>query len=387
MLPTMLSVVVRRNYVMILERFGLRTLELLVVIAIIGVLIALLLPAVQAAREAARRMQCTNNLKQLMLAMFNYEDVCKAFPGCGGRYGANEYQALSSYIFVLPFFEQSARYEQIMSDHPGFRERHEAYSNCPGFSCPSDGNTKGVGPFNQHQTANYVLNWGDSIYFAGQAGGDYFPEGTYPGESVPTNTELTRGVFGKRMRFCQLSAITDGTSNTIAVSETGVIKEDGSRSPKTGGMVIAGDGNTETPQLCLTAAFGTSGDRSQYNSTATVRTTTMSGNPPADAAAYRGCTFVWMESIATGFITAMPPNGPHCLITSGSGRSWGLLSAGSNHSGGVNAAYCDGSVHFISDTIQTNLSAVCPKTLSGTSPYGVWGALGTIAGNESVAAP
>ncbi|MDR1960412.1 MAG: DUF1559 domain-containing protein, partial [Planctomycetaceae bacterium] len=153
-------------------RIAFTLVELLVVIAIIGILIALLLPAVQAAREAARRMQCSNNLKQVMLAMFNYEDAHKTFPGAGGRTGAPEYHALSSYIFTLPFFEQTARYDQIQTDHPGFKQRHEAYSNCPGFSCPSDGNAKGVGPFNQHQTCNYVLNWGDSNNYFQEVGID-----------------------------------------------------------------------------------------------------------------------------------------------------------------------------------------------------------------------
>ncbi|MDR1491950.1 MAG: DUF1559 domain-containing protein [Planctomycetaceae bacterium] len=358
--------------------FGFTLVELLVVIAIIGVLIALLLPAVQAAREAARRMQCSNNLKQMALAMFNYEDSHKAFPGTNGRPAANEWQALSAYVITLPFFEQQARYEQIMSVHPGFKQRHEAYGNCPGFSCPSDGNAKGIGPFNQHQTCNYVLNWGDSIHFAREHGGAW-PNSTF--------TDSTRGVFGQRMRFCTLGAITDGTSNTIALSETGVIDQAGSRSPKAGGLVIAGNGNTDSPQQCLTKAFGTSGDRTQYVSASSVRTTTMDGNPPADNAAYRGCTFVWHETIATGFITAMPPNGPHCLIDNDNGRFHAMVNASSYHTGGVNAVYCDGSVHFISDTIQTDLSAVRSTTLSGRSPYGVWGALGTISGGESVAAP
>jgi prepilin-type processing-associated H-X9-DG protein len=96
---------------------------------------------------------------------------------------------------------------------------------------------------------------------------------------------------------------------------------------------------------------------------------------------------VWHETIATAFATAMPPNGPHCLSTNTSTRFFGMMAAGSYHTGGVNAVYCDGSVHFISDTIQTDLSASHPTSLSGKSPYGVWGALGTIKGSESVAAP
>jgi prepilin-type processing-associated H-X9-DG protein len=333
-------------------------------------------------------MQCGNQLKQLMLAMFNYEDTFKALPGAGGNAGPPEWRALSEFIFILPFFEQGARYEQIQSTHPGFKQNSTAYSNCPGLSCPSDGNTKGIGPFNGHQTCNYCLSYGDSIYYVDGAG-DTHGGTKYPGESAARGAanNQTRGAFRMCMRWCTLGAITDGTSNTIAISETNVVREAGSRSHKTGGLVQVGS-PAETPQTCLTAAFGTSGNRNEYQTSATVRTKTMSGNPPADDAAYRGCTFVWNESIANGFVTALPPNGPHCIQTSvNNGREYGLLSVTSNHSGGVNAVYCDGSTHFISETINTDLSATCPKLLSGKSPYGVWGALGTIAGSESVAGP
>jgi prepilin-type N-terminal cleavage/methylation domain-containing protein len=86
-------------------RFGFTLVELLVVIAIIGVLVALLLPAVQTAREAARRSQCQNNLKQTSLAMLNYEDVHKTLPGGVGRFGCcwGTWQ-----VRLLPYLEQQA---------------------------------------------------------------------------------------------------------------------------------------------------------------------------------------------------------------------------------------------------------------------------------------
>src|SRR3990170_655930 len=112
------------------ERRAFTLVELLVVIAIIGILIALLLPAVQAAREAARRSQCTNNLKQLGLANHNYHDVVKAFPyGKGGTTSCAypgpprcNYGRISGFIPLLSYLEQRPMYNQIMAgDIPGGR--------------------------------------------------------------------------------------------------------------------------------------------------------------------------------------------------------------------------------------------------------------------------
>ncbi|MDR1383438.1 MAG: DUF1559 domain-containing protein [Planctomycetaceae bacterium] len=361
--------------------------ELLVVIAIIGILIALLLPAVQAAREAARRMQCSNQQKQLMLAMLNYEDAHKTLPGSGGGAGASVWGARSQLVFLCPFFEQQARYDAIEPPRLHFKGRNAAFSNVPGLSCPSDGNNKGEGPFAGHQTTNYMFCWGDAPYLCGTAGISW--NGSEGGGLANYGHNKTRGVHGMRGRYCKLSEITDGTSNTIALSETCVVKEAGSRSVKGGGITVATSisGNI-VPQNCLTAAFGTSGSKNNYQDTATVITTAMAGqdNSLSDSAYYRGCSWAVFTDTILGFTTSMPPNGPHCQRNA-SNHDGGFFSAGSNHTGGVNAVYVDGSVHFISDTIQTDLSAASPTSLDGSSPYGVWGALGTISGGESVSVP
>ena len=119
--------------------------ELLVVIAIIGILVALLLPAVQAAREAARRMQCSNNLKQLGLAFHNYHDVFKVLPygsawwGPSGRFGDNRGWCWNA--MILPFIEQSAVHAKInFSDYvPTLVHQQQVLRNpIPVAKCPFD---------------------------------------------------------------------------------------------------------------------------------------------------------------------------------------------------------------------------------------------------------
>jgi prepilin-type processing-associated H-X9-DG protein len=358
-----------------------------VVIAIIGMLIALLLPAVQAAREAARRMQCSNKIKQLALALHNHHDVYDVFPGMSGIRGTHqtpnpfwgegpEWNALSPFVFMLPFMEAASNYERAITDRPGFKGRHEAYQNLQIFACPSDPNARGVGPFNGHQTTNYVLNWGDSNEFTRE------------------DHARTRGLFGQRLHWNSFGSVSDGSSNTLAFSETGVIEFAGTRSVRAGGLVVRPGSWFTTPQQCIAAAWppGSTGDRGEYGATATVRTITMDGNPPSDNSAYRGCTFVWAEAINQGFLAMLPPNGPNCLESHVNNRVFSMVTAGSYHPGGVNVGLVDGSVRFVTDSVQTNLAGYRPgpiegtnqNTSSGPSPYGVWGAMATIDGGESV---
>ena len=145
--------------------------ELLVVIAIIGILIALLLPAVQAAREAARRSQCSNNLKQLGLALHNYHDTFKAQPP---RQGGPLWSGgsltnpprHSAFVNLLPFIEQDARYSQIMTSQlnawSGGADSGYVGEIAP-FICPSDGLLTETSPDRQalYSPLNYGLCMGD----------------------------------------------------------------------------------------------------------------------------------------------------------------------------------------------------------------------------------
>jgi prepilin-type N-terminal cleavage/methylation domain-containing protein len=145
------------------QRTGFTLVELLVVIAIIGILVALLLPAVQAAREAARRMQCGNNQKQFGLAMHNYHDVYKKFPYGVLRFdntaaGGNVDSWASSQITwigrLLPYLEQQPLYDRInFSLHPGTGNTAVINQELPFVRCPSDRRIKAI---NSRAPTNYV---------------------------------------------------------------------------------------------------------------------------------------------------------------------------------------------------------------------------------------
>src|SRR5687767_8133321 len=135
-----------------IHRGAFTLVELLVVIAIIGVLVALLLPAVQAAREAARRMQCTNHLKQFGLGLHNYADTYKVFPNLRGGFGGVQANRISPYVQMLPYLEQKNMHDLIQAGDPANGippggPRGDAnwpvWNRPPSvFRCPSDAGAK-----------------------------------------------------------------------------------------------------------------------------------------------------------------------------------------------------------------------------------------------------
>jgi len=198
------------------RRYGFTLVELLVVIAIIGILIALLLPAVQAAREAARRSQCTNNLKQLALALQNYHDVARCFPprqtgtvGNGSR--------MSGFVSLLPYIELRQLFDLVASSSSSFdgATQYPPYgpvpwtpqyppwcTNIPALACPSEAGLMNpsqpsqpaaAGASGTYGRTNYAFSTGDSI-------------------SVANNLNATiRGVFANNTR-CTMANITDGAT-------------------------------------------------------------------------------------------------------------------------------------------------------------------------------
>ena len=352
--------------------------ELLVVIAIIGILIALLLPAVQAAREAARRMTCSNSLKQFGLACQTFHDAHQTLPGAQGN-GLGAWGRLSSHIVLLPFVEQTARFESISAGDKQLKDANPTNPDegmwhwqemgnstdvnsrqylsrglagvVPAYGCASDPRSKMPDVYSGQTTVNIMTCRGDRFYDSHNYG-------------APVSQ---RGIFQVSGRN-PMSAATDGTSNTILAGESVAAQVRDTVRIKGGSIIIPG---FTTPNICNNARDPN--DRTMM--------------APADQVHYnfsRG-RIADGSVVATGFTTVLGPNSPSC----GNARpelgdnTAGIFSATSNHTGGVNVAMIDGSVHFVSDTINTGDLSL-PEVRAGKSPYGVWGNLGTKDSGQSV---
>ena len=341
------------------RRSGFTLIELLVVIAIIAVLIALLLPAVQQAREAARRVQCKNNLKQIGLALHNYHGTFGCFPPrktgtAGSDQNSGNARRMSGFFGLLPFTEQGPLYNAIQAGDPvnGIAPQGPyawvSWSvwdvTLPWALCPSDGASG-----NTEKNVNYVFCVGDTIV---------------------DNRDSTnvRGMFSN-VNVCRIGSITDGTSNTIAMSEhlRGEISATAGNQVKVKvGIVTQLGGLRSNPGACL-ATVGQSG---YYDAS-------------VQAKARHGKVIWDGQPERVGFTTVIGPNGPSCaeVFDQYADSQHSVLSPSSEHTGGVNAVMADGSVRFISENISTGTLSL-PAVSSGPSPYGVWGALGTRDGGE-----
>lgn len=358
---------------------GFTLVELLVVIAIIGVLIALLLPAVQQAREAARRMHCTNNIKQIGLALHLHHDTYGEFPaggdGFAGRFAnpdASDGGRVGTMVHLLPYIEQVPLYNAIQNVVPlslgAPWNVEEVYdTDLTNVKCPSNtGTTRQTDATFNGKTAqinNYVFSLGDGLWT--QA---HLPTGT--GAYRQTTS---RGMFYRENK--SFSDCLDGSSNTAAVSEC--------LSPEVRDGTDIRSNVARYDGIWDGTAHG-----SPFNCTnglpmepGSIRNFASSQKSPT----WRGLLFTSGWTAVNGFTTMTPPNSAMCHYGSNANNDWAVLPPASNHPGGVNVGFVDGSVRFIPDTIDcgnTNAHAVS----SGPSPFGVWGAMGSPKGGESAQA-
>ena len=287
------------------RRSGFTLVELLVVIAIIGVLVALLLPAVQAAREAARRSQCSNNLKQIAIGMHNHHDVHLALPAGMGPSGCcwGTWQVL-----ILQFVEQGNVFD-LYQNWGGNDSTGARYSGAPNttnvtnkrfktFTCPSDRDNAPFGGLTNH---NYAANWGNTHYGQTNLSSVVFGQAPFGQSQNPVND---------RFKGRNLAYITDGTSNTMMVAE-----------------VLQGQGSD-------LRGFTWWGDASGF-------TTYLAPNSNLPDRIY-----------TAGYCNNLPHLKLPCAVSSSTDPT--MFAARSRHPGIVQAAMCDGSVRIVNNTIDLN---------------------------------
>jgi prepilin-type processing-associated H-X9-DG protein len=337
-----------------------------VVIAIIGILIALLLPAVQAAREAARRMQCSNNEKQWALAIHNFHDAYGVLPPHGTEYCEGPTSSTDPTVVynktdggtgalarVLPFIEAaniSAGRDFSVSLFPygnsGVNSYYNDVKNLPlsVIGCPSDGErTSGsVSP-----TANSTAS-GSYVVCVGSGTG---------ANSLATNK--TDGAFYKARNAVGtkpngdhgLASMADGTSNTMLISETLF-----GNSSIAGSIDLTGLNASDKAKIfqrtildgTQTPAADATEDQDMVAFSATV---TKTGGKQERGAFWLSCR--WDHSVYNAYLK--PNQKDSANYWKKGSPQISFLKATSNHTGGVNTAYGDGSVHFVSDSV--NLDA------------------------------
>ena len=309
---------------------GFTLIELVVSIAVIGILISIILPAIQAARNAGRKLECANHLKQLSLAMLNYEARHHSLPPFTVP---NSY---SAWAHLLPDLEMKSLFRQINFSLPYSigggtplvaASSLESSNPLPILECPSDSSSKPPG-------ANYGVNWGGS------------------GLLAEPNGVFRSAILGPS----RLSEVRDGLSHTALVSEW--IRGSNQFVP----MVSAVD-RTEPLALVFNLLPGSSTQSdfpllaSQCRSLDTATAFILFSN--------RGLQWLEGSPWQSGYNHLATPNSNTCA-NNGDSRG-GALSAASYHSGGVNVALADGAVRFVTSTIDVS----------------IWRSLGSRNGSES----
>jgi len=347
---------------------GFTLIELLVVIAIIAVLIALLLPAVQAAREAARRAQCTNNLKQLGLALANYESGNQTYPqaygqravwdptNSNGTAGDSGWGNWSPQAQMLSYLEQNQVYNAInfsISSADNCDNGIQATADLTrinSFLCPSSPLPTGqYGDVPSWLTDRYPGN----NYF-GSIGSGICPWASNVGQNGPFSTTFT-GEKGT----CAISALTDGTSNTVAFGEwrmgdnnTGKVSiQDGINIGAMGSSTVGGIGSWKGATSFFPAGQA---DFQTFLNTCAADAPKSVGSWKTNKSDLGKTWSIGMLGTSLGTMV-LPPNSPYpnCQLEPWGGDmdAPGMWNLSSYHPGGANVAFGDGSVRFITSTI------------------------------------
>jgi prepilin-type N-terminal cleavage/methylation domain-containing protein/prepilin-type processing-associated H-X9-DG protein len=285
-------------------RRGFSLIELLVVIGILALLVALLLPAVQSAREAARRTHCRSNLRQLGVAMHHYHDQYEVFPpsGLGLR---------SFHIIILPYIEQQPLYASLPSDATRDEVREIARKPVPLFTCPSDpmadvpwGDDGGFYP------TNYAFNIGTGVQKYGY------------------NGMFRTADSGGPVRAAD---VTDGLSSTAALAE-----------------ILIGNGQPDVRRSVWHTAYPLL-EPDQLDQFAQFCRDTGRGQTGSPQSWLKGRDWSQGSVPCTGYNHVLLPNDVTCH--NGTKAQEGAHSAGSEHAGGANVLYGDGHVDFVSTHI------------------------------------